>query len=154
MIMVRASLTHAYRPKRPSYPALSRPSTPPRELPEDLDTAAPPATLGAIMDDTGDVIMGGCGVLVPPSPGSTNTLFDQTSPTPAPPPLLSPKAKMRVALQDSTGAGIKKAHVKSKSPGWKWVDATTGMTAAPNEQSVQEPFRFMHLPGGKQSILS
>jgi hypothetical protein len=147
--MIWASLTHAYRSKRPSYPAPSRPSTPPRELPEGLETAAPPATPGPIMDDTGDVIMGGCGVLVPPSPGFTNTLFDQTSPTPASPSLLSPKAKMRVALQDSTGAGVKKASVKSKSPGWKWVDATAGTTATTSEQSIQNPFRFMQLPGGK-----
>jgi hypothetical protein len=116
---------------------------------EDPENIAPPATPSPIMDDTGDVIMGAHGVLVPPSPGFPNPLFDQTDPTPASPSLPIRKTKTHVLLQDRTGAGIKKAPVKSKGPIWKLVDATTNSAAVPSEQAVQQPFRFMHLPGGK-----
>jgi hypothetical protein len=146
--MIWASLTHAYRPTRPQYPAPARASTPTRDRPKDLETDSLSATPGPIMDADGDVIMGATGVQIPPSPGFTK-MFDQTSPTPAAPFLLSSKTKMHVVLQDCTGAGIKKAPVKSKSPTWKWVDAAAGMTAAESEQSIQKPFRFMDLPGGK-----
>jgi hypothetical protein len=103
------------------------------------------------MDSTGDVIMGAQSVLVPPSPGFLNGLFEQEHRSPAPSGLAVRKAKMRLIAQDRTGAGIKKSKSKSKTTVCKLVDATAIAMAALSEEPVQKPFRFMDLPGGRSS---
>jgi hypothetical protein len=147
MMMMNVANRHGDRPKRP---ARSRASTPPPKLLSDPELAASPSTPGPIMDDTGDVIMGAEGVLVPPSPGFLHPPSDETATTPASPSLPIRKSKMRDALNAHTGAGVKKSPAKIKSPIWKWVDA---MATAPKEDAVQKPFPFMKLPGGELPAL-
>jgi hypothetical protein len=151
MMMVNLANHYVYSPKRPARPARSRATTPPRKLLSDSEIAAP-STPGLIMDDTGDVIMGAEGVLVPPSPGFFSPSSDETVTPPASPSVPTRKSKMRDALNAHTGAGVKKSTVKIKSPIRKLVEAK-GATVAPGEDAVQKPFPFMKLPGGELSAL-
>jgi hypothetical protein len=150
MMMMNLANHHGCRPKRPARPGRSRTSTPPPKSLSDPDLAAPPSTPGPIMDDTGDVIMGAEGVLVPPSPGCFHPSSDETATTPASPSLPIRKSKMRNALNAHTGAGVKKSPAKIESPIWKWVNA---MATAPKEDAVQKSFPFMKLPGGELPAL-
>lgn len=107
------------------------------------------------MNTQGDSIMSGQPVGVPPSPGLHNTMHPFSQMIPAPGSLANPDRKSHGKhANDRTGAGVKKrcARPKGKTAVEKLVDATVGATAALSINTVQKPFRFMELPGGKSHL--
>lgn len=101
------------------------------------------------MNTSADIIMGAEAVNVPPSPGLQNQLFsdlDAQSGTRA-----KPDRKLSTLSKDRTGAGIKKQQqqqAKIKGSFKKLVHATVTLSIS----TVDKPFRFMDLPGGKSFL--
>ncbi|KAH7412090.1 hypothetical protein DE146DRAFT_771951 [Phaeosphaeria sp. MPI-PUGE-AT-0046c] len=133
-------------PKRPSFPPPNRFSTPTRELPSTSEVSSRPATPRPNMNSSGDVILGGLNVVVPPSPGPQNLLVSELNSAPdiRANPSRKPPGK---TVNDRTGAGIKKQRARAKSHVEKLVYATVGATTALSISAVEKPFRFIELPG-------
>lgn len=107
------------------------------------------------MNTSGDSIMGGQTVIVPPSPGFPVPMHPFNHLNSAPGSLANPDRKSHGKhANDRTGAGVKKRcpRPKGKTAVEKLVDATVGATAALSIDTVQKPFRFMELPGGKSLL--
>jgi hypothetical protein len=102
-----------------------------------------PKKPGLAIDTSRDVIAGAQGVLVPPSPGFQNGVFDQNS-LGSDSPTLSSHKQAQTVSQDRTGSGVKKT---TKNPVWK-PRAAAGIVAALDVNTFQKPFRFLQLPGG------
>jgi hypothetical protein len=95
--------------------------------------------------------MGSQSVGVPPSPGAG--LFGALLQAPATGPSLPLRnIKSRAEISKPlTGAGIKKSPVKkTRKDIVKLAGAISSATAGTSELGIQQPFRFMDLPGGTQ----
>jgi hypothetical protein len=75
------------------------------------------------------------------------------------PTFVSPAPPARKALHKKsalTGAGVKKQQVKKKPDGSlvKLAETALAEKPGPNDKTIEQPFRFMDLPGGIQHVLS
>lgn len=105
-----------------------------------------------------NMILGSDHTAVPPSPGMP--VPDISSLTMGPssgPPLQAPPGRKPVRKKNVlTGAGIRKPEFKKKKPDGtvaKLVEAAFGEKTRASDKALEQPFRFMDLPGGKQRFL-
>jgi hypothetical protein len=140
---------------RPTRPA--RPSTPPPRASAmgfgHPPLGPPPATPGpsrsGMFRGNSNLILGSEHAIVPPSPGVPVPGFEALSVSsdagPAPP---VPKPTRRKKAR--TRAGIKKQQAKKRADGTvaKFVEAALTDRPGASEKALEQPFRFMDLPGG------